>query len=138
MKLASRVNQYGDEEAPWALLESDRRRAGSVLYVALRCLDSLKVLFTPFLPFSSQRLHELLGYEGWLAGPLEITEVSEPDGSMHAVLGGDYASWVGAWSPPGLPAGQPLKEPEPLFAKLDPAAVVAEELARLETRAAEG
>jgi methionyl-tRNA synthetase len=138
MKLASRVNQYMAEAAPWALLESDRRRAGTVLYVALRCLDSLKVLFTPFLPFSSQRLHELLGYEGWLAGPLEITEVSEPDGSTHAVLGGDYASWVGAWSPPGLPAGQPLEEPEPLFAKLDPAAVVAEELARLETRAAEG
>jgi methionyl-tRNA synthetase len=135
MQLATRVNQYLTEEAPWAALATDRARAGTILHVALRCIDSLKVLFTPFLPFSSQRLHELLGLEGWLAGPLEISEVSEPDGSTHAVLGGDFSSWVGAWTPSRIRAGQKLREPEPLFAKLDPESVVAEELARLEARA---
>ena len=132
MRLASRVNQYVSAEAPWVLIERDRARAGSVLHVALQCVNSLKVIFTPFLPFSSQRLHELLGYDGWLAGPIEISDVSEPDGSTHAVLGGDYASWVGAWSPSAIPAGQALREPEPLFPKLDPATVVRDELARLE------
>ena len=138
MRLAARVNRYVSEQAPWALVDSDPGRAGTVLHVALRCIDNLKVLFTPFLPFSSQRLHELLGHEGWLAGPLEIREVSEPDGSGHAILTGDYASWVGTWEPSVLPAGQTLREPEPLFAKLDPAAVVTDELARLEARAAGG
>ena len=120
MQLATSVNRYVSEQAPWVALESDPARAATILHVALRCIDSLKVLFTPFLPFSSQRLHELLGHEGWLAGPLEIREVTEPDGSSHAILGGDYASWIGAWAPSALPAGQALQAPEPLFPKLDP------------------
>jgi methionyl-tRNA synthetase len=135
MQLATRVNRYVSEQAPWALLDADRPRAGTILYVALRCIDSLKVLFTPFLPFSAQRLHELLGYEGWLAGPLEIREVEDADGAVHAVLGGDYDTWIGSWTPSTLPAGQRLREPEPLFEKLDPVAVVTDELARLEARA---
>ena len=61
MRLASLVNEYTSEQAPWALVKTDRERAATVLYVGLRCIDSLKMLFTPFLPFSAQRLHELLG-----------------------------------------------------------------------------
>jgi methionyl-tRNA synthetase len=102
-----------------------------VLYVCLRCIDSLKTLFTPFLPFTSQIVHELLGHEGQIAGPIEAREVGGADDS-HTVLTGDYASWVGAWEPSAIPAGQPLQEPRPLFKKLDPDAVVAEELARME------
>jgi methionyl-tRNA synthetase len=93
-------------------------------------VDSLKVLFTPVLPFSSQKLHELLGYEGWLAGPLEFREIEEDDGEKHTILTGDYSSWVGRWEPSELPAGQKLREPEPLFRKLDPG-IVDEELGRL-------
>jgi len=130
MRLSSEVNQYLSEQAPWALVRSDRPRAATVVHVALRAVDSLKVLFTPFLPHTSQRLHELLGYEGWLAGPLEFRTVTEEDGRSHEVLGGDYASWVGAWEPSALPPGQRLGEPAPLFRKLDPS-VVEEELGRV-------
>jgi methionyl-tRNA synthetase len=135
MALAARVNQYVSAQAPWAALEADRTRAGTILYVALRCIDSLKILFTPFLPHSSQALHELLGYEGWIAGPLEFREVEEADGASHTVLTGDYASWLGRWEPSALPPGQRLREPAPLFAKLDPAAVVALELERMQRTA---
>src|SRR5207249_117568 len=72
MRLASIVNQYTSDQAPWALIETDRERAGTVLYVALRAVDNLKTIFTPFLPFSSQVLHELLGHEATIAGPLEL------------------------------------------------------------------
>jgi methionyl-tRNA synthetase len=126
MRLSSEVNQYVSDTAPWALVKSDRGRAGTVLYVALRAVDSLKVIFTPFLPHTSQTLHELLGYEGWLAGPLAFREVNEDDGRSHQVLTGDYGSWVGRWEPSTLPAGQPLREPAPLFRKLDPALAGAE------------
>jgi methionyl-tRNA synthetase len=129
MRLSSEVNQYLSEQAPWALLHSDRERAGTVLYVALTAVDSLKVLFTPFLPHTCQRLHELLGYEGWLAGPLEFRTVSEEGGRSHEVLSGDYASWVGSWDPSRLAPGQTLAEPAPLFRKLD-RAIVADELER--------
>jgi len=136
MRLASHVNQYVSNQAPWALVKSDRERAATVLNVALRAVDSLKTLFAPFLPFSSQTVHELLGHEGWLAGPLEFREVEEEDGSKHTVLTGDYESWVGRWAPGDLPAGRALPEPRPLFRKLDPEKVVAEELARMEAAAA--
>ncbi len=119
MRLSSEVNQYVSDTAPWTLVKTDRDRAATVLFVALRAVDSLKVVFTPFLPHTSQTLHELLGYEGWLAGPLEFREVSEENGQAHQVLTGDYASWTGSWKPSELPAGQPLAEPKPLFAKLD-------------------
>jgi methionyl-tRNA synthetase len=113
------INQYISEQAPWSVIKDDRARAATILNVALRCVDGLKVLLTPFLPFSSQRLHELLGYEDVVAGPLGFREVEE-DGTSHTVLTGDYAPWRTGWGPSDLPAGQRLREPAPLFKKLDP------------------
>jgi methionyl-tRNA synthetase len=128
MRVSTLANQYVAEQAPWAAIKEDRPRAGTILFVALRCVDSLKVLLTPFLPFTSQTLHELLGYDGYLAGPLEFREITEADGGTHEVLTGDYASWVGEWKPSELPAGQQLREPRPLFPKLDLDEVLAREL----------
>jgi methionyl-tRNA synthetase len=129
MRLSSVGNQYVDHQAPWAVIKEDRERAATILHIALRIVDTLKVIFTPFLPFSSQKLHELLGYEGWLAGPLEFRDVEE-GGESHTVLTGEYEQWVGRWEPSTLPVGQTLREPEPLFKKLDPA-IVEEERERL-------
>ena len=132
MARAAVGNQYVAEQAPWALLETDRDRAATILYVALRAVDNLKVLLSPFLPFSSQRLHELLGYGGVIAGPPEQRTVEEEGGREHGVLTGDYGACVGRWVPSDLPAGQALREPKPLFVKLDPEKVVAGELARMQ------
>jgi methionyl-tRNA synthetase len=132
MRLSSLGNQYVDREAPWAAIKTDRERAATILYVGLRIVDTLKVLFTPFLPFTSQKLHELLGYDGWLAGPLEFRDVEEEGGATHTVLTGDYGSWVGEWGPSELRPGQKLREPEPLFKKLDPG-IVEDELRRLDS-----
>lgn len=131
MKLTRQVNQYLSEQEPWKVIKLDRERAATILYVALRCVDNLKTMLTPFLPFTSQQLHELLGYQGYIAGPLEFREYTEADGKTHRVLTGDYASWVGQWAASTLPIGQQLLEPKPLFKKLDEK-VVAEELARME------
>ena len=135
MRLASLVNQYLSEQAPWARVEVDRARAASVLHVCLRCIDDLKVLFTPFLPFSCQVLHEQLGHEGSIAGELREEVVAEEDGGSHVVLTGDYEGWVGSWEPTRLRPGQRIGEPRPLFEKLDPERVVPEELARMEAAA---
>jgi methionyl-tRNA synthetase len=131
MRIAGLGNQYLADQAPWAKLESEPERAGTILYVALRAIDSLKVLLAPFLPFSAQRLHDLLGYDDVIAGELEFRTVVE-DGAEHVVLTGDYGSWSGRWEPSGLRSGQTLREPSPLFVKLDPERVVAEELERME------
>jgi methionyl-tRNA synthetase len=134
MRLASTVNQYISDQAPWALVKDDLPRGGTVLYVSLRAVDNLKTLFTPFLPHTSQQVHELLGHGGFIAGPVEFREVFE-DGESHEILTGDYSGWVGRWEPGELPPGQALQEPRPLFRKLDES-IVDEELDRMRRDAA--
>lgn len=134
MRLAMQVNSYLSEQEPWKVIKNDRERAATILYAALRCVDNLKMMLTPFLPFTSQQLHEMLGYTGYIAGPLEFHDYTEADGSTHRGLTGDYSSWVGRWQPSSLPVGQALQQPRPLFKKLDES-VIAEELARMETYA---
>jgi methionyl-tRNA synthetase len=130
-RLAAVVNQYLTAAEPWKLFASDPDRAATVLYVALRCVDSLKTIFAPFLPFGSQQVHEQLGYEGTFAGRPEF----RPASAGHDVLSGDYQSWVGEWKPSALAPGQKLLPPRPLYRKLDDS-VVEEELARMERQVA--
>jgi methionyl-tRNA synthetase len=117
MALAARVNVYLGAEQPWHTIKTDRERAGTVLYVALRCVDNLKIMLTPFLPFSSQRLHHMLGYEDVIAPQPEVREVSE-DGSSHSVLTGDYPMG-NRWLPSELAPGTKLPAPKALFKLLD-------------------
>jgi methionyl-tRNA synthetase len=129
MAMAAKVNVYLGTEQPWHTIKTDRDRAGTVLYVALRCVDNLKTMLTPFLPFSSQRLHEMLGYTDVIAPQPEVREFSE-DGAVHGVLTGEYPI-ADRWHPSGLAPGRPLPQPQPLFKRLDDVADAAEELASL-------
>jgi methionyl-tRNA synthetase len=129
MRLAALVNQYLGEEQPWHQIKSDRERAATTLFVALRAVDSLKVMMTPFLPFSSQRLHEMLGYRDVIAPQAELREYEEEGGVRHRVQGNEYES-TPRWHPSSLAPGTPLREPSPLFRKIDPE-VIEEELRRM-------
>ena len=117
MTTAAKVNVYLGTQQPWHTIKTDRERASTVLYVALRCVDNLKMMLTPFLPFSSQRLHHLLGYDDVIAPQPEIREVRE-DAATHIVLSGDYRH-DNLWLPSQLPPGRPLPPPEALFKRLD-------------------
>jgi methionyl-tRNA synthetase len=117
LTVSARVNVYLGTEQPWHTIKTDRERAGTVLYVALRCVDNLKTMFTPFLPFSSQKLHRMLGYDDVIAEQPEVREVVE-NGASHAVLTGDYSS-EDRWKPSQLPPGRKLPVPEALFKRLD-------------------
>jgi methionyl-tRNA synthetase len=133
LALAQRANQYISEQEPWKLVKTERERAAAVIYTGLRVVDSLKTLFSPFLPWSSQQLHELLGYDGVLAPQPRIEQAEAPDGTPREVLTGDYVT-AGGWKPSQLPVGQKLQAPTPLFRKLDDV-VAEEELARLQEKA---
>jgi len=93
MSLAQETNRYLDDKSPWKTIKQDRQASATALYVAISVLSCLRTALYPFLPFSSQKLHQLLGFKGSLEG----------DGwQLH------------------LPApGQKLLPPKPLFAKLD-------------------
>ena len=104
MALAQETNRYLDDKSPWKVIKEDRAVAGTALYVAIVVLSGLRMALYPFLPFSSQKLHRLLGFEG---------EVKDDSWELR------------------LPSpGQKLLEPEPLFIKLDDK-LVEEETARL-------
>jgi methionyl-tRNA synthetase len=129
MRLAREVNAYLDH-APWfKVVKDDKAAAARTVYTALRAIDSLKILLSPFLPFSSERLHRMLGYEEPLFGELNIETFEESERS-HNALTYDSSQASGRWEPSELPPGQVLREPEPLYRKLDEA-VVEEERARL-------
>ncbi len=131
MKLAREVNVYLDG-APWfGVIKEDRQAAATTVYTALRAIDNLKVLLAPFLPFTSEKLHTMLGYEGQLFGDQKI-ETFEEDERTHQALTYDSAPAAGTWTPSMLAPGQKLQKPKPLYKKLDDS-VVEEERARLGT-----
>jgi methionyl-tRNA synthetase len=131
MKLATAVNVYLDVNAPWSAIKTDKEGAGKTIYTALRAIDSLKVLFAPFLPFTSERLHTFFGNETPIFGEQYTEDVNDALGT-HKVLryrAGQIDDST-YWKPSELKAGQKLNQPGPLFKKLEDK-VVEEERARL-------
>lgn len=129
LSLARSTNVYLDRKEPWKVINDDAAAAGTTIYVALRVIDNLKILLAPFLPHSGQRLHEVLGYEGQLFGR-QHTETFGESTRKHEALCYDGSQALGRWEASQLPPGQPLREPAPLFKKLEPE-VAEQEIARL-------
>jgi len=129
MRTVSEANKYFSEQAPWKLREADPDRMRTVLHVALQLVDDAKTLLTPFLPRSSQQVHELLGGTGTWSDRPRVEEVDEDGGPSYPVITGTYDG-AARWGSVPLKAGTALAAPKPLFTKLDPS-VVDEELARL-------
>ena len=77
MRLATEVNRYLDIAAPWQLIKTDKEAAGRKIYTALQAINNLKVLFSPVLPFTSQKLHNMLGYSSNLFGEQVIRTVED-------------------------------------------------------------
>ncbi len=130
MALAREANGYLDRKAPWFQIKQDRQAAATSVYVILRTVDNLKTILAPVLPHTAQKLHDYLGYEGQLFGTQHVVEYQEETRS-HRALTYDHTGAVGTWVPSQLPPGQALREPAPLFKKLDES-VIEEEYARLE------
>ena len=61
LRLTRTTNVYLDGKAPWKAIKDDPTAAGTSIYVALRVIDNLKILFAPFLPHTCQLLHQYLG-----------------------------------------------------------------------------
>jgi methionyl-tRNA synthetase len=123
------ANVYLDRKAPWKVFNDNPVAAGTSIYVTLRVIDNLKILFGPFLPFTCQQLHEYLGYEGQLFGQ-QYTQSFTEQLREHVGLCYDNRQAEGRWEVSRLSPGQALRKPAPLFKKLEPE-VAEEELARL-------
>jgi len=132
MKLATAVNVYLDVNAPWTAIKTDKASAALTVYTALKAIDSLKVMFSPFLPFTSEKLHSFFGYETSLFGEQYVEEIQDSLGT-HTSLRYRAVGQIGNlsyWKPSELKPGQKLNQPGPLFKKLEES-VADEERARL-------
>jgi len=130
MRTVAEANKYFSEQAPWKLRESDPERMRTILHVALQAVDDAKTLLTPFLPRSSQAVHDMLGGAGEWSGMPHIETVDEEGAPSYPVITGTYDTSP-RWGSHPIAAGAPLAVPAPLFTKLDPS-VVDEEIARLD------
>jgi methionyl-tRNA synthetase len=129
LRLAREVNAYLDQ-APWfSVIKEDKQSAARTVYTAIKAIDSLKILLAPFLPHSSEQLHRFLGYDQPLFGEQQIATYQE-EARQHQALIYDGSKATGAWQPSQLAAGHTLREPKPLYQKLDPE-VVEQERSRL-------
>lgn len=129
LRLATEVNRYLDANAPWTAIKTDREAAALTIYTALRAIDSLKLLFAPVLPFTSEKLHTFFGYETPLFGEQYVEEISDNLGT-HTGLRYKAGLTGSQWQPSQLKPGTLLNQPGPLFKKLEEK-VVEEERARL-------
>jgi methionyl-tRNA synthetase len=153
MRTVAEANKYLSEQAPWKLRQSDPERMRTILHVALQLVDDAKTLLTPFLPRSSDKVHELLGGTGDWSGMPELRTVSDlpdiapgggdaseagwgvageaaGDPTDYPVLTGSYGGAQARWESRPVAVGTPLAPPKPLFTKLD-TSVIDEELARM-------
>jgi len=132
MKLATAVNQYLDQTSPWSEVKKDKAEAAKTIYSALRAIDSLKVIFAPFLPFTSEKLHYFLGYDTSLFGEQYIEAVEDSLGVHNVIRYRDVSRTDSPtyWKPSQLEPNKQMRQPAPLFKKLEES-VIEEERARL-------
>ena len=95
MALAIYANQLFQSTAPFKLIGQNKEQCGCVLNVCLRIAKSLAVMMHPFIPHISQNVWYMLGY----------------DSKLEAQPWGEALT--------DIPAGQKLRKPELLVAKLE-------------------
>jgi len=95
MKIARSANQYLDNKKPWHTIKSSVLETEKTLWVSLAILNCLKIALHPFLPFTAEKLHFMLGYED------------------------DITLYGWNWDPDDLGSGLVLPKPKPLFKKIE-------------------
>ena len=100
------------------MIKVDPEQAATSVWVALQAIEWLKTLWSPILPFSSQSIHEMLGFGGTLFGTQSSRMVTDARGE-HQVLQYDHRNATGVWEATDLPSGQAFGDIQPLFEKLD-------------------
>jgi len=97
-RLVRTANRYVEEQQPWVLAKSDQAddvaRLDEALYTLVDTVRALAVLLHPYIPSASAKILDAVGdpgAAGWERAPLGL-----------------------------LPAGTRVRQPEPLFPRIDP------------------
>lgn len=103
-------NKYLASTEPWKVIKENEARVQTILHISLQLTANLAIVMEPFLPFSAEKLNQMLGIKAlnWpLAGKLDL-----------------------------LPIGHSLNEAHLLFEKIEDAVVEAQVQKLLDTKKA--
>jgi methionyl-tRNA synthetase len=78
MNVARLGNKYLAETEPWKVIKTDEGRVRTILNISLQIVASLEVLIEPFLPFTADKLKNMLNFGGHLwhdAGKMDLLPV---------------------------------------------------------------
>lgn len=98
MELAQAGNVYFDSKKPWILAKdpSQKKELDATIAMSLECMKNLALIASPLIPFSAQKIWEMLGFSGELS----------------------RGNWDALHATP-IPPGQKLREPQILFRKVE-------------------
>ena len=119
LRLATEVNRYIDSNAPWKKIKENKDEAAISVYTALRAIDTLKIAFAPILPFTSERLHTMFGYEDTLFGQQIIGTETDSLGEHLTLRYNETKPVELRWKLSNLEPGKKLNQVVPLIKKLD-------------------
>ncbi|WP_378180981.1 methionine--tRNA ligase [Aquimarina sp. SS2-1] len=106
MNVSRLGNKYLADEEPWKLIKTDPERVKTIMYVGLQVAAALATLSEPFLPFTSQKLKNILAVTS-------STSTSLSTGSVET-------NWNEiATKEVLLPAGHTIEKGELLFSKIE-------------------
>lgn len=110
MNLARLGNKYLADEEPWKMIKENPARVQTQMYVALQIAAALAVLSEPFLPFTANRLKNILRLDA---------DSSEPNSEPGGILNWNAVSV----SQNLIPAGHTIGQADLLFAKIEDEAI---------------
>ena len=110
MNLARIGNKYIADCEPWKVIKTDPERVKTIIYISLQLTANLAIAFEPFLPFSSEKLRQMLNMESF--------------------------EWTQLGSTDLLKAGHQLAKPELLFEKIEDEVIEAQVQKLLDTKKA--
>ena len=110
MNLARIGNKYLADTEPWKIAKTDMDRVATILNISLQLVANLAIAFEPFLPFSSEKLRNMLNMDSF--------------------------DWATLGSTDLLPAGHQLATPELLFEKIEDSVIEAQVQKLLDTKKA--
>ncbi len=93
INLARLGNKYLADNEPWKLIKTDPGRVDTIMFTALQIAAGLSILSEPLLPFTSQKMMDMLQFNA----------------SWEDVSGNDFL----------LPPGHVLEKPQLLFEKIE-------------------
>ncbi len=78
MNLARIGNKYIADCEPWKVAKTDMARVETILNISLQLVANLAIAFEPFLPFSSQRLRQMINIDSFDWEKLGATDLLAP------------------------------------------------------------